>query len=66
MVDRADEDLRSAAGRGDQDAFAVLVKRHHRAIFQFVQRFVGFADRDIAEDLAQDTVIVAHGPRFRV
>lgn len=67
IVGREDEDLMVAAGRGDRDAFAVLVQRYHRAIIQFVHPFVGTADRDTAEDLAQDVFLAAWkaAPSFR-
>ncbi len=54
MVERADEELLVAAGRGDRPAFAALVERHHRKIMSFVSRYLCLADRDTAEDLAQD------------
>ncbi len=53
-VERNDEDLMLAAGRGDRAAFGVLVDRHYAAIMRFVQRFLGHVGRDMAEDLAQD------------
>ena len=59
IVAREDEDLMLAAGRGDRDAFAVLVERYHRAVVQFVQRFLGVAGRQTAEDLAQDVFLAA-------
>ncbi|MEW6741374.1 MAG: sigma-70 family RNA polymerase sigma factor [Planctomycetota bacterium] len=48
-----------AAGQGDQDAFALLVERHHRAVLDFIHRFLGLADRAMAEDLAQDVFLAA-------
>ena len=67
MADRPDEELMSAAGRGDRDAFGVLVERHHRAVMQFICRFLGVPDRSIAEDLAQDVFLAAWraAPSFR-
>jgi len=54
MPDRGDEELLLAAGAGDRAAFGLLVERHQRTVLQFVYRFLGAADRDEAEDLAQD------------
>ena len=67
VVVREDEDLMLAAGRGDRGAFGVLVQRHQRAIIQFVQPFLGVADRAAAEDLAQDVFLAAWraAPSFR-
>ena len=67
IVGREDEDLMLAAGRGDRDAFGVLVQRHQRAVIQFVQPFLGIADRSAAEDLAQDVFLAAWtaAPSFR-
>lgn len=67
IVGREDEDLMLAAGRGDRGAFGVLVQRHQRAIIQFVQPFLGVADRVAAEDLAQDVFLAAWraAPSFR-
>lgn len=67
IVGREDEDLMLAAGRGDREAFGVLVQRHQRAIIQFVQPFLSIADRAAAEDLAQDVFLAAWtaAPSFR-
>lgn len=56
-----------AAGQGDREAFATLVQRHQRAIIHFVHRFLGTANRDIAEDLVQEVFLEAwrHAPCFR-
>ncbi len=56
-MDRNDEDLMLAAGRGDQAAFSVLVERHYPAIMRFVQRYLGNIGRDLAEDLTQDVFL---------
>lgn len=58
MPPPSDEDLMLSAGRGDRQAFALLVDRHHRAVSQFIRRFVG-ADRHSAEDIAQDVFLSA-------
>ena len=67
MSERADEDLLIAGGRGDRPAFGELVERHHRAVVQFIYRFLGDVDRSTAEDLAQDVFMHAWkaAPSFR-
>jgi RNA polymerase sigma-70 factor (ECF subfamily) len=62
-----DEELLLASGRGDRDAFTVLVQRHHRATIQFVHRFLATADRATAEDLAQQVFLSAwrYAPTFQ-
>ncbi len=54
MAERADEELVVAAGQGDRQAFGALLERHHRSVVQFVYRYLSLADRQTAEDLAQD------------
>lgn len=59
MMEHGDKErLRLAAG-GDRAAFAELVHTHHRTVIHFAQRFLGFSDRDAAEDLAQDVFLAA-------
>ena len=62
-----DDELMLAAGRGDQDAFAVLVERHHRTILRFIGRFLGGGDREWAEDLTQEVFLASWkaAPDFR-
>jgi RNA polymerase sigma factor (sigma-70 family) len=50
-----DEDLMQRAGRGDQEAFAELVRRHHGALYGFFRRRA--LDRHAAEDCVQDTLL---------
>ena len=59
MIERTDEDLLAAAGRGDRRAFGELVERRHRGLVHFIYRFLGNVDRDAAEDLAQDVFLSA-------
>ena len=59
MPQREDHDLLIAAGRGDREAFGLLVERHHRGVIQFVHRFLWNVGRDAAEDLAQDVFLSA-------
>jgi len=53
----ADEDLLAAASRGSERAFSLLVDRHQQAVRAFLRRTC--SARDDAEDLAQETFIVA-------
>ena len=46
-----------AAGRGDREAFADLVERHHRGLLDFIGRFLGTRDACAPEDLAQDVFL---------
>jgi RNA polymerase sigma-70 factor (ECF subfamily) len=60
MPDTPDDTaLLLAAGRGDRAAFGALVERHHRTVVQFAARFLSVADRDAAEDVAQDVFLAA-------
>ena len=59
VAEQRDEELLLAAGRGDRQAFGRLVERHHRAVVQFIYRFLGGVDRDSVEDLAQDVFLKA-------
>lgn len=54
-----DEELLLASGRGDREAFALLVERHQRAVIHFAHRFLATADRATAEDLAQQVFLGA-------
>jgi len=62
-----DERLILAAGRGDRDAFGVLVERCHHDVVNFIDRYLGFTDGHIAEDLAQEVFLSAWkaAPSFR-
>jgi RNA polymerase sigma-70 factor (ECF subfamily) len=62
-----DRELLLSSGRGDRDAFTLLVQRHHRAIVHFVHRFLAAADRATAEDLAQQVFLNAwkYAPTFQ-
>lgn len=52
-----DAELLAAAARGDAQAFAPLVARHHVAVHRFVARRIGAGD---AEDVAAETFEVAY------
>ncbi len=41
--------------KGDQNAFAILVEKYQRPIFNFIYRF--FGNYDLASELAQDTFL---------
>ena len=67
MSEPTDTELLLASGRGDQDAFNRLVRRHHRPIIHFVHRFLATVDRATAEDLAQQVFLGAwkYAPSFQ-
>src|SRR4051812_2684752 len=50
-----DADVVALAQRGRDDAFRELIRRYERPVFSLVYRMV--RDRELAEDLAQDTFI---------
>jgi len=55
---RSDAELLAATGRGDDAAFAVLVRRHIRVATLLAAQLLG--DRDEAEDIVQDAFTVVH------
>jgi len=67
MEKPTDNELLSVSGRGDRDAFTLLVQRHHRAIISFIHRFLATADRATVEDLAQQVFLSAwkYAPSFQ-
>ncbi len=54
---RSDEDLAVAARRGSEDAFRELVERFERPVYALLFRIV--RQRELAEDLAQETFVKA-------
>ena len=54
-ADPTDESLMLRYQRGDRTAFALIVRRHHRPIFNFIVRHL--AIRSNAEDLTQDVFL---------
>ncbi len=62
-----DEELLLASGRGDGEAFTLLVQRYYRPIVHFVHRFLARADQVAAEDLAQQAFLSAwkYAPSFQ-
>ncbi len=61
----ADEDLMLAVRLGDAEAFDEITRRFQARLFRFALRRVG--RRDVAEDLAQETLLKVwrHRDRFR-
>src|SRR6201988_4234827 len=51
-------DLVARACQGDQEAFRLIFERYSRPIISFIFDLVG--NREIAEDLAQETFVRAH------
>ena len=49
------DDILVRAARGEQDAFADLVRQHQRMVFSVVWNF--FSDRTLSEDIAQDVFL---------
>ncbi len=54
-----DEILLQQAGRGDREAFAVLVTRYQGPVVSFIQRYLRNPDVQTAEDLAQSVFLAA-------
>ena len=52
MDNLSSEELMARIGKGDGDAFEILVNRHQTSILNLVYRFIG--DRTQAKDLAQE------------
>jgi RNA polymerase sigma factor (sigma-70 family) len=53
-----EEDLVAAATGGSDHAFTMLAERYYDAIFGYLMRQTG--DRELAEDLAQETMVIAY------
>lgn len=62
----SDEELMTAASRGDFDAFGELVRRHRTSAWNAAYSFTG--DSNEAEDIAQDAFlrILEAAPRYQV
>jgi RNA polymerase sigma-70 factor (ECF subfamily) len=57
----SDQDLVAWASQGREAGYRELVRRHQRSAYQLIYRLV--RERELAEDLAQDTFVRARGPR---
>jgi RNA polymerase sigma-70 factor (ECF subfamily) len=55
MDNPSSEELMARIGKGDEDAFEILVNRHQTSILNLIYRFIG--DRTQAKDLAQEVFI---------
>ena len=55
---RTDGELVEATARGDDEAFAVLVRRYVRPATLLAAQFLGI--RDEAEDIVQDALVIVH------
>src|SRR5262245_53890653 len=53
----ADRDVIEASRRGDRAAFATIIERYQRAVYAVA--FSGTRDRALADDLTQDTFVIA-------
>ncbi len=54
-ADSADDDVLRRAQGGDHDAFAAIIEEHQSIVFGIAYNF--FADRDRAEEIAQDVFL---------
>ena len=59
----SDEELMLACRGGRRDALDVLYERHYQPVFAFILRLV--RDRQLAEDLVQETFLRVYGSRER-
>jgi RNA polymerase sigma-70 factor (ECF subfamily) len=57
-LEQPDQDILRKAQRGDQQAFALIVRAYERPIYNYVLRMVG--DRGLAEDLTQEVFVRIH------
>src|SRR3954451_15432689 len=58
MLPQPDEELLRRAQRGDDAAFAELVRAYERPLFNYIFRLVG--ERGLAEDLTQEVFLRVH------
>lgn len=65
VAEMGDEDLMLAHGRGSEEAFAELLRRHQRGVLNYVYRMV--QNRQIAEEITQEVflALVRNAQRYR-
>src|SRR5438093_6550697 len=65
LLNLPDADVVALAQQGRESAFRELIRRYERPVFSLIYRMV--RDRELAEDLAQDTFIkvLNHIDRYR-
>lgn len=59
MEQESDADLAKRAARGEDAAFAILLRRYQNAVYEMSCRMLG--DRDAGLDAAQEVFLKAHG-----
>lgn len=65
VADMGDEDLMLEHGRGSEEAFAELVRRHQRGVLNYVYRMI--QNRQIAEEISQDVflALIRNAKRYK-
>ena len=65
IADMGDEDLMLKHGRGSEEAFAELLRRHQRGVLNYVYRMV--QNRQVAEELTQEVflALVRNAQRYK-
>lgn len=64
LRERSDETLMLEHGRGSEEAFAELVRRHQKGVLNYMYRMI--QNRQVAEELAQEVflALVKNGQRY--
>ena len=57
LPDASDQEVVTRAREGDEDAYREMVRRYHAPVFDLIYGMVG--QRELAEDLAQETFVKA-------
>lgn len=65
LREQPDEELMLAHGRGSEEAFGELIRRHNRGVINYIYRMV--QNRHVAEELAQEVflALVKNGKRYQ-
>ena len=65
IADMGDEDLMLKHGRGSEEAFAELLRRHQRGVLNYVYRMV--QNRQVAEEITQEVflALVRNAQRYK-